>query len=352
MSFLKIKVALAFVVLAGCMSVSTPEELARFEQAGPYTPQVDMDAVFSAKRTPGPYRVGPGDILEFDMPEVYKALLPGNTTRPIEIKPHICRVTTTGMITLPMIGEIEADQKTLGELESVAVKAYYPKYLVHRPSIVAMVKEYSTVKVTVTGAVKQPGIYDLTREEMSLVGALMKAGGILSMRAGGVRGSIPEGASTVIIHKPGKKGEGETIVLPVRGLNIVFVDAALEGGETIEVLRLNTEVFTVLGLVRNPGTYEYPPGNRYSLLHAIGFGGGLDIDSAPSYIQVFRQDAGGEIVSATFDLSGDGFQNAASVAIKQGDIVAVVDTARTQFSRIINNAIKRGVYVGYQLNNN
>ena len=171
------------------------------------------------------------------------------------------------------------------------------------------------------------------------------------MRAGGNRGSVPEGASTVIIHKPGKEGSGETIVLPVRGLNIVFVDAALEGGETIEVLRLDTEVFTVLGLVRSPGTYEYPPGNKYNLLHAIGFGGGLDIDSAPSYIQVFRQDASGEILSATFDLSGDGYKQAASVSIKQGDIVAVVDTARTQFSRVINNAIKRGVYLGYSLDN-
>jgi len=329
---------LSMAFMAGCLSVSTPEEMALFEQAGPYVPRVDFNAIVEARRPPGPYRVGHRDILQFDMPTVMRAL----SLDPTETStPHLCRVNSEGKITLPMVGEIEAAQKTLDEIETAAVKAYHPRFTVHRPAIVATVKEHSTVKVTVTGAVKSPGIYDLSREEQSLVGALMKAGGI-----------VKEGAGAVSIFKTEKRVAGKPLVLPVEGMNIPFADVALEGGETIEVLRLNPEVFTVVGLVMKQGTFPYPAGARYNLLHAIGFGGGVDVTSDPHFVHVLRQDASGEIVSATFDISGDGFKRAASVAIKQGDIIAVADTYRTLARRILSNLIRGGFYVGYNLNKN
>ena len=323
--------------LAGCGSIpppTPPDELSEFEKAGPYVPVVDRSALVAARLPSGPYRVTAGDILQLEMPVVMRALSPVATTQGPAAQvpaPHVCRVTSAGKITLPTVGEIDAASKTLEEIESAAVAAYHPKYTVHRPSVVATVRDHVTVKVSVVGAVTSPGIHSLTSDEKSLVGALMKAGGIVASGAGAIR----------IIGRPGDDA-AKPIVLPVQGLNVAFADLALEGGETIEVLRLDPQVFTVVGLVSTPGTYPYPPGARFTLLHAIGFGGGLDIISRPRYVQVFRQDATGKILSATYDLD-ETWKVAAALQIKQGDIVAVVDTPTTQFRRFIAGLFTGGV---------
>lgn len=338
--------SVAFGLLCGCsgLEVSTSQQLARFEQAGPYRPKVDTDAFVAARLPAAQYTVAPGDILQFDMPSVMRALSVDAATTS---RPHLSRVSSEGKITLPMIGEIDASGQALEEIERAAVEAYHPRYSVYRPAIVATVKEYSQVKVSVRGAVVNPGIHSLASDEKSLVGALMKAGGFLR-----------DGASAVRILRPGNEGATDPIVLPVEGLNLVFADVALAGGETVEVLGLDPKVFTIVGLVNRQGTYDYPPGAKFSLLEAIGFGGGLDQISSPHYVQIFREDASGEIVSATFDIDGDGFGQAAAVAIKPGDIVALADTPMTEFRRVVAGLFRGGVNVmlrydlSDQLNNN
>jgi len=56
--------------------------------------------------------------------------------------------------------------------------------------VFAQVLEYKTAKVSITGAVEKPGIYELRSDQMSLVALLMEAGGI-----------VDEGATLIrIIH--------------------------------------------------------------------------------------------------------------------------------------------------------
>ena len=122
--------------MCGCSGLepSTPEELARFEEAGPYRPKVDSDAIVAAKLCTSSYRVAPGDILQFEMPTVMRAL---SVDADGAGRTHSCRVSSEGKITLPMVGEVEAAGKALDEIERTAVDAYYPRFAVHRPAIVA-----------------------------------------------------------------------------------------------------------------------------------------------------------------------------------------------------------------------
>ena len=54
------------LVLCGCgPSISSPEQVAKFEKAGPIPSVIDFDRL--AKGKSGPYRVAPGDVLEFQM---------------------------------------------------------------------------------------------------------------------------------------------------------------------------------------------------------------------------------------------------------------------------------------------
>ena len=318
--------------------MSTREELALFEQAGPVKPAVDGSALVRARYETGPYGVVAGDILELRMPAVMRALVAEPTA---QYQPHVCRVGSSGKITLPVAGEIDAAGKTLYEIENAVVALYHPQYCTKRPSVVATVNEHVTVNVAVTGAVKQPGVYPLKSSELSLVAALMKAGGI-----------IDDGAAAVRIRRNGRFLNEAPIVLPVEGLNLAFTDVALSGGETVDVVGQNPHVFSVLGLVAQPGTFDYPPDARYTLLQAIAFARGLDQISDPRYVQVYRQSPGGEIVTAVFDLSGDGMQRAAATAIKPGDVVYVADTFMTMGRRalvhVLENIIRIGLY--YNLN--
>lgn len=65
-------------------------------------------------------------------------------------------------------------------------------------------------------------------------------------------------------------------------------------------------------------------------------------------MQIFRQDSSGEIVAATFDISGEGFEEAGRVWIRNGDIIAVADTARSQTRRILSSMFR--VFVGATYN--
>ena len=112
------------------------------------------------------------------MPSILKVVTAEESVTPEETGPYVCRVNEQGMIPLPIVGDIPAAGRTLAQIESAVVNAYYPHYTKSRPSVFAKILEYKTFKVSVTGAVQQPGVYDLRWDQMSLVNALMQAGGI------------------------------------------------------------------------------------------------------------------------------------------------------------------------------
>jgi polysaccharide export outer membrane protein len=322
--------------------VATLEQLNTFENAGPLRPGIDADHIVSAKIPAGPYRLAKNDVLEVYMPAIIQAASAEdlNTTLQKKTEPILCRVDMNGKINLPVAGEISAAGKTLSELDALIASAYYPKYTTTRPTVVTRIAEYSTVNVTVIGAVKEPGIYQLRSDEMSLVGLLMKSGGILE-----------DGAGCIRIRHPGTEKDAKTFVLPVKGLNIPFADVVVEGGDTIEVERLNPEIFTVIGLVAKPGAYPYPPGVQYNLQQALSFAGWVDELADPEYVKVYRQTSDGTVVDATFKLSGTTLTDASNVIIKPGDVIAVEQTPLTR-TRLLMAEIFRintgiGVNAGY-----
>jgi protein involved in polysaccharide export with SLBB domain len=415
--------------------------------------------------------------------------------------PYVCRVSESGTITLPAVGQIEAAGKTLAEIEAAVVNAYYPTYAVTRPSVFAKILEYKTAKLSITGAVQKPGIYSLRSDQMSLVALLMEAGGIVEDGAATIRiihssttgesananrqPPIPVGlglsfvqltpsgttglltvkrdekvvlvelldvssniqrralleklamqepaASTAQVERqllllagqlapaynisasenPNELGilaqgtaspeqqihtlsdealeklrdalsevlkhekslseqgiarlqEGENpdelgIVLPVKGLNIPFADVALDEGDTVIVEPLRVPVFSVIGLVNRPGNFPYPAQERYNLMQALAFAGGLDRDAEPRYATIYRLKADGTIASASFQVvnlareimdsstsaSRQWISHGLNIPVKPNDIVAVEHTQRTRTTVFLQRmfSIHVGAYV-------
>ncbi len=345
------------VWLAGCAPKlpSTPE-VELFRQAGPSILPLDTAGLPLAKVPVGAYKVVTGDTLTVSLP-----FLKDNpyitTANPTGTMPQ--RVDKDGNIFLPLVEKVQVGGKTLGEIEAAIVAAYYPRFTTTAPQVLVQIGEYDTRYVNIVGAVAAPGRYQLRSDERSLVPLLQKAGNI----------SLT-GAAVIRITKPDEKAPREMFV-PVKGLNQPLADVELTGGETVEVQKLDTQTFTILGLVRSPGTYPfgadlsinslranyantYPmaSGNTINLVSAIGIAGGVDPIADPRFATIYRQTADGKVVSARFQINRETPENKHSyfadntlgdgsfVQLKPGDIVYVEKDfrtrARTIFARIIS----------------
>jgi polysaccharide export outer membrane protein len=104
-------------------------------------------SVATAPATVSDYRIGPQDMLEINVFQVK------DLTGPVQ-------VDSTGNILMPLIGQVPAAGKTPRELSQHLEAELGRKYL-RDPRVTVTVKDASGLRVTVDGAVMQPGIYPL-----------------------------------------------------------------------------------------------------------------------------------------------------------------------------------------------
>ncbi len=159
-------IALAGVLtagMAGCNGV--PGDGA--EVAAPEQPQAAAARVekrYSAATKPGPsYLIGPTDLLEvkvFKAPDLSKTI----------------PVAEDGTINMPLLGGVPAAGKSTAELEREIQKRLDAGYM-HSPQVNVIVKEFNSRRVTVEGAVKNPGVFPLSGRD-TLEQAIAKAGGV------------------------------------------------------------------------------------------------------------------------------------------------------------------------------
>lgn len=159
--------ALLGAYLAGCNN-SFPESGAARQEGFRSTDQSALAhaaAPFVASTTPGAagYKIGPLDVLDvtiFKAPELSRSV----------------QVGANGLINLPLIGDLKATGKTPNALERDIAMKYNSGYL-KAAQITVFVKEYNSSRVTLDGAVKEPGVYP-TRGQDTLTGAIALAKGL------------------------------------------------------------------------------------------------------------------------------------------------------------------------------
>lgn len=181
-------ITLCLICLTGCgPNLSTSKEMMEFEKAGPIKSEVDFSGATGVKSHTGPYRVVPGDILEFQMPVVLRGI---SSDLPVwlqatygykDIEPYLVRVSKDGTITLPIIGQIHVAGKTLAQIEAAVIDAYYPKYVVNPPMVVCEVKKYQSENervFAVMGLVNKAGVFPYPSDvQYNVMEALAFAGG-------------------------------------------------------------------------------------------------------------------------------------------------------------------------------
>ncbi len=197
------------------------------------------------------YKIGPRDLLEFSV----FGLDEMNQT---------VRVSESGKITLPLLGEIEVEGLTKTELERKLSKLL-EEYL-KNPQVSVFIREYQSKRVSVLGAVGAPGHYELLGRQ-TLLQIIAQAGSL-----------TPEAGEEIFILRQGENGDSKTLTIPVDELMLKagsMLNIPLEPDDIINIPLDKTVTIYVHGRVNNPGAFEVKKSKLPTLQQAIAQAGGF-----------------------------------------------------------------------------
>jgi polysaccharide export outer membrane protein len=159
------------------------------------------------------YRIAPNDLMDVEVLDAE------NLRRTV-------RVNAAGAISLPLIGHVSVAGLTAQEAEQKIAARYSEKYL-QNPQVSLFIKEFTTERMTIEGAVTHPGIFPLTGN-MTLLRALAVAGGF---------GSIAD-SSQVMIYRVNDQRVRESFVYDVEKIRAGKADdPTIKGDDLIVVQR-------------------------------------------------------------------------------------------------------------------
>ena len=152
--------ALLWLLLAACASGGGQRPAGNVVAALPAPDSTSANGAYSGASD---YRIGAQDLLNisvFGVEELNKDV----------------RVNSNGQVSLPLVGTVMAGGRTIPELESDLARKYAAGYL-QNPQVTVFVKEFTSQRITLEGAVAKPGIYPLTGRT-TLLQAIALGGGV------------------------------------------------------------------------------------------------------------------------------------------------------------------------------
>ena len=314
---------------AGCATVPQgPVVLPPSAPTSPAITEINNALTAAALQTPAgspDYRLGPEDLLQitlFNIPAGEVGVTPRTTE---------ARVSQEGMISLPLLGDVAVAGLTTSALEQL-LRGRYDQYL-HNPQVGVQVKEYRSQLVTVTGAVRNPVVYQLTGPK-TLIDVLAIAGGI-NERAG----------SQVHLYRQGPEGRQSYVVdLLALASNPALVNMPVQAGDVVNVQQAG--MFYVDGAVRSPGSYALT--RPYTLTQALAVAGGVNRElAAYNGTTIYRRRNGIETELIPVELTAIWEGKANDVRIDPDDVIVVpISTPKFIVRRFIGT-IGLGSVPGY-----
>lgn len=225
------------------------------------------------------YRIGSDDQLDIDVFEIMElAATP--------------RVSASGVISLKMIGNLQAGGLTPQQLERAIEKSLVEKKLVNDPHVTVTVREYASQPVSIIGAVRMPGTYQL-KGEKTLFGMISQAQGLDQATAGNTI-QVFRGDRVITIDVEDFERGNVTLDIPIYANDRINVPVA-------------GSVF-VMGEVRQPGEFILRNGVNISVLNAITKGGGPTKEAKQKGAVIIRmhQDGRREDIQVDLDKMANG----------------------------------------------
>lgn len=218
----------------------------------------------------GEYRCGPGDRLSVTVFEVEE--LTGPAT-----------IDGKGMIRLPLVGEVTVGNLTTREIEDRLVELYGAD-LVRDPNITVAIEEFGSQPVSVLGAVRQAGVFQLEGSRR-LLDVLAMAGGLSD-----------EAGDRILIRRPGTDDDAPPIEIAVPIKQMLESGTASQynpwivAHDTIQAERAG--LIYVLGSVNRPGGFPIKDQEQITVLQAIALAEGSSPTASLQKAQIIRSQQG------------------------------------------------------------
>ena len=293
----------------------------------------------------GNYKIGTDDLLEvsvFEAPDLNRT----------------ARVSADGNISLPLLGSVRAAGLTPSELERALEELLRRSYM-KDPHVGVFLKEVQSHPISVFGAVKKPGVFQV-RGSKSLVEVLSMAEGlaedagdtVIIMRPAGVSAGVAKDEQSLANanssgehrHLDAASSSSNNASVPAEGATEVSLKNVLESGDSrynvlvnpgdvVKVTRAG--VVYVVGEVKKPGGFMLKTNENISVLQALALAEGLTRTSAKSRARVIRSDeATGARTEIPINLSRILGGKDADPQLRPRDIVFVPNsTGRSAFYR-------------------
>ncbi len=250
------------------------------------------------------YRIGPDDVLNINVFEAQ------------ELNREV-RVSAGGEISLPLLGSVRAAGLTPRELEFVLQELLHRTYM-KDPHVSVFVREMQSHPVSVMGAVRRPGVFQIRGsktllEVLSLAEGLADdAGETVIILRGAALSAEPDpstdhaAASDPPSPGPQSPGEANTASSPVndnRSASESAVQVNLKDllessdsrsnplvhpGDIVKVTRAG--VVYVIGEVRKPGGFVLKSNEKISVLQALALSEGLTPTASKGAARIIRTD--------------------------------------------------------------
>ncbi|REJ64479.1 MAG: hypothetical protein DWQ31_21355 [Planctomycetota bacterium] len=275
------------------------------------------------------------------------------------------RVVEDGTVNVPLVGQVAIAGLELEGAEQAIRVAAVTRGIFRNPLVTVLIDRKGSNRVTVLGAVNQPGPKELPRSQSDLLNLLVAAGG-LSDEAGTVveirrparrvdsgfqRRSLPPREATAVGAQPASHIEPVGGYVPAQSFRIDLVAATHTGqgatlvddGDVVMVMKRDPQPIHVMGLVMRPNQYEMPVNRELRVLDCLAMAGGVKSPVADKIFVIRRIPGEAEPLVIQVSLSAAKRNGRENIRLAPGDTVSVEQTPVTVLLDAIKSFIRIGV---------
>jgi polysaccharide export outer membrane protein len=227
------------------------------------------------------YRLGPEDQVAIKVMDLDKLQLEGQQAPKVDVN---------GDLNLPVIGNVHVAGLTVTEAEEKLTN------ILQNPSVSVAIVQYRSHPVSVLGAVRNPGVIQVTQQRR-LLEVLSMAGGMAQEAGDKIKitrqekfGMLP--LAGVIEDPSCKCYVGSVDVRPL--LNATDPKLNIEIMENDVVTVTAAELIFVMGAVKKPGGFSLGQRENISVLQALSLAEGMDRAASPKTARLLREDTPGK----------------------------------------------------------
>jgi len=271
------------------------------------------------------------------------------------------RVADDGTIEVPLVGSIRLAGLDLQTAQSSIRQASVERGIFRKPSVSITVESRQTNRVTVIGAVEEPGEYDLPVGNSNLLAALAAAGSVTeeSDRFVEIRQPSP------LLTRPSNRLDFAPQPSALQQVSFQASNPAtpqvtrvdlltatqspdpngyvLRDGAVVMVRKRPKRYIHVLGLVRRPDQFDLPTNQNVRVLDAIALAGGRTLSIADRILVVRQVANNPEPALIEVSIRKAKEDSNANLLLADGDVISVEETPSTFVLGTLQQFIRLGI---------